>query len=1673
MRQFKLSKALAKKTETLRKHEEKSRKFPKVSHKAPLQEIKFLPSKEFTLSGSSKEAFKQIMKALKDDKVNMIGLYGMGGVGKTTLVKEVGRRAKELHFFDEVLIATVSQNPNVTGIQDRMADSLDLKFDKNSKEGRANELWQRLQGKKMLIVLDDVWKDIDFQEIGIPFGDAHRVCKILLTTRLEKICSSMDCQEKVFLGVLSENEAWALFKINAGLRDEDSDLNRVAKEVARECQGLPLALVTVGRALRDESAVKWKKVSKQLKNSQFPDMEQIDDRKNAYACLKLSYDYLKSKETKSCFLLCCLFPEDYDIPIEDLTRYAVGYGLHQDAESIEDAREQVYEAIKDLKSCCMLLGTETEEHVKMHDLVRDVAIWIASSEEYGFMVKAGIGLKEWPMSNKSFEGCTTISLMENELAELPEGLVCPQLKVLLLGLDRGMYVPERFFEGMKAIEVLSLHGGCLSLQSLELSTNLQSLLLRRCECKDLNWLRRLQRLKILGFIWCGSVEELPDEIGELKELRLLDVTGCKLLRRIPVNLITGLKKLEELLIGDFSFKGWDVVGCHSAEGINASLTELSSLSHLAVLSLKIPKVECIPRDFVFPSLLKYHIVLGDGYSNRGYPTSTSLYLGDINAASLNAKTFEQLFPTVSEIDFSNVEGLENIALSSDQMTTHGHGSQKYFFQRLEHVEVSECHDIRTLFPAKWRQALKNLRRVEIEDCRSLKEVFELGEADGGSNEEKELSFLTELQLSGLPELKCIWKGPTRHVSLKNLIHLDLNFLNKLTFIFTPSLAQSLIHLETLEIFSCLKLKRLIREKDDEGEIIPESLGFPKLKTLSISRCDELEYVFPVSVSLSLQNLEEMWIYFYGNLKQVFYSGEGDDIIVKSKIKDGIIDFPQLRKLSLSKCSFFGPKDFAAQLPSLQELTISGHEEGGNLLAQLRGFTSLETLNLYSLLVPDLRCIWKGLVPSNLTTLKVKECKRLTHVFTDSMIASLVQLQVLEISNCEELEQIVAKDNDDEKDQIFSGSDLQSACFPNLYRLEITGCNKLKSLFPIAIASGLKKLQELKVRKSSQLLGVFGQDDHASPANIEKEMVLPDLQELLLVQLPSISSFSLGCSNFLFPHLKKLEVDGCPKLTTKSATTSNDSMSAQSKAFMNLKEISIGNLEGVQDLMQVGRLVTNRRGGHELSLVSLETLCLNLLPDLRCIWKGLVPSNLTTLKVKECKRLTHVFTDSMIASLVQLQVLEISNCEELEQIVAKDNDDEKDQIFSGSNLQSSCFPNLWRLEITGCNKLKSLFPIAMASGLKKLQQLEVRESSQLLGVFGQDDHASPANIEKEMVLPDLQELLLVQLPSISSFSLGCSNFLFPHLKKLEVDGCPKLTTKSATTSNDSMSAQSKAFMNLKEISIGNLEGVQDLMQVGRLVTNRRGGHELSLVSLETLCLNLLPDLRCIWKGLVPSNLTTLKVKECKRLTHVFTDSMIASLIQLKILEISNCEELEQIIAKDNDDEKDKIFSGSNLQSSCFPNLWRLEITGCNKLKSLFPIAMASGLKKLQQLEVRESSQLLGVFGQGDHASHVNVEKEMVFPDLKWLILEKLPSIVYVSHGCYDFIFPNLWSLEVRQCPKLTTKFATTSNGSMSAQSEVSHVAEGSSTGCSVPTSTARRWTRINGWEEGKEEEDGVR
>jgi disease resistance protein RPS2 len=153
--------------------------------------------------------------------------------------------------------------------------------------------------------------------------------------------------------------------------------------------------------------------------------------------------------------------------------------------------------------------------------------------------------------------------------------------------------------------------------------------------------------------------------------------------------------------------------------------------------------------------------------------------------------------------------------------------------------------------------------VSISTCKSLEEVFELGEPDEGSSEEKELpllSSLTMLWLSCLPELKCIWKGPTRHVSLQSLADLHLDSLDKLTFIFTPSLAQSLPKLAGLYINNCGQLKHIIIEEDGGREIIPESPGQDdQASPINV----EKEIVLPNLRELSIQQLSSIVCFSFG------------------------------------------------------------------------------------------------------------------------------------------------------------------------------------------------------------------------------------------------------------------------------------------------------------------------------------------------------------------------------------------------------------------------------------------------------------------------------------------------------------------------------------------------------------------------------------------------------------------------------------------------------------------------------------------------------------------------------------------------------------------------------------------------------------------------------------------
>ena len=151
-------------------------------------------------------------------------------------------------------------------------------------------------------------------------------------------------------------------------------------------------------------------------------------KKNVYVCLKWSYKRLKRK-TKFCFLLCSLFPEDYDISIEELARYVMGLDEFGTITCLEEARNEVRVIINNLRDSYLLLESNRETHVKMHDMVHDVALWIVPKGENEFMLRVCTRLEK----NENFDSMTAISLMTSNLEHLPNKIACPRLKILVLG----------------------------------------------------------------------------------------------------------------------------------------------------------------------------------------------------------------------------------------------------------------------------------------------------------------------------------------------------------------------------------------------------------------------------------------------------------------------------------------------------------------------------------------------------------------------------------------------------------------------------------------------------------------------------------------------------------------------------------------------------------------------------------------------------------------------------------------------------------------------------------------------------------------------------------------------------------------------------------------------------------------------------------------------------------------------------------------------------------------------------------------------------------------------------------------------------------------------------------------------------------------------------------------
>ncbi|TKY67898.1 Growth-regulating factor 5 [Spatholobus suberectus] len=254
-----------------------------------------------------------------------------------------------------------------------------------SEEELKKLVWKCLETKSYLVVIDDLWKTQDWDEVQDAFPD-NRGSRILITSRLKEVALHTSLHPPYYLQFLSEEESWELFwrKVFRG-EEYPSELEPLGKQIVQSCRGLPFSIVVLAGLLanKEKSYREWSKVVGHVNWYLTQNETQVKD-----IVLKLSYDNLP-RRLKPCFLYLGIFPEDFEIPIRPLLQRWVAEGFIQETGNRDPddvAEDYLYELID--RSLVQVARVKTSGGVKtcrIHDLLRDLCV-LESKEDKIFEV---------------------------------------------------------------------------------------------------------------------------------------------------------------------------------------------------------------------------------------------------------------------------------------------------------------------------------------------------------------------------------------------------------------------------------------------------------------------------------------------------------------------------------------------------------------------------------------------------------------------------------------------------------------------------------------------------------------------------------------------------------------------------------------------------------------------------------------------------------------------------------------------------------------------------------------------------------------------------------------------------------------------------------------------------------------------------------------------------------------------------------------------------------------------------------------------------------------------------------------------------------------------------------------------------------------------------------------
>ncbi|KAH6805062.1 hypothetical protein C2S51_029893 [Perilla frutescens var. frutescens] len=320
-----------------------------------------------------------VIKYLTEEsgELEVISIIGMPGLGKTTLAWKIYRDPRIQYEFPTLIWIYVSQEYNIRevflNILKKFTQQDMSRLDENE---LARKVKSYLEKPKFLLFMDDVWTGEAWSHIEAALPKSNKFGKVLITSRDEKVAWKASKREPHRLGFLEPKESWELLQLEvfSKLDECPKDLEVLGKDIAKQCGGVPLAIVVIGGILVEKfssSDMKeaWEKVSVSVST-----YLSNDKQKRTENIILLSYNKLPYN-LRDCFLYLGMFPEDTEISAWKLTRLWIAEGFIQQKleKSLEEVAEEYLEELI-ARNLVMVDKNKAKGDVKtcrVHDMIRE------------------------------------------------------------------------------------------------------------------------------------------------------------------------------------------------------------------------------------------------------------------------------------------------------------------------------------------------------------------------------------------------------------------------------------------------------------------------------------------------------------------------------------------------------------------------------------------------------------------------------------------------------------------------------------------------------------------------------------------------------------------------------------------------------------------------------------------------------------------------------------------------------------------------------------------------------------------------------------------------------------------------------------------------------------------------------------------------------------------------------------------------------------------------------------------------------------------------------------------------------------------------------------------------------------------------------------------------------